>query len=146
MTTSIGIEDTYTSGIYAKRAVNIVRGRGAILWDEEGHEYIDCTSALGVTNIGHGRPEVAEALATQARQLINCPELFYNTVRGKLLQRLAQITPQNIHNFFLCNSGTEAIEGALKIARLVTGRIEIVATLRGYHGRTMGALSTTWEP
>jgi predicted acetylornithine/succinylornithine family transaminase len=146
MTTPTEIEDTYTSGVYSKRAINIVKGQDATLWDEEGHSYIDCTSSLGVANIGYGRLEVAEALAIQARQLISCSELFYNTVRGQLLQRLAQVTPEHINNFFLCNSGTEAIEGALKIARLVTGRTGIVATLRGYHGRTMGALSTTWEP
>lgn len=146
MSTIIDIENTYTSGVYGKRQIAIVRGKGALLWDAEGHEYIDCAGGHGVANIGHGRTEIAAVLAAQAQHLITCPEIFYNDVRARLLERLEQITPESITNFFLCNSGTEAIEGALKFARLATGRVGIVATLRGFHGRTMGALSTTWEP
>ena len=146
MSTIIDVENTYTSGVYGKRQIAIVRGKGALLWDVDGHEYIDCAGGHGVANIGHGRTEIAAVLAAQAQRLITCPEIFYNDIRARLLERLAQITPESITNFFLCNSGTEAVEGALKFARLVTGRIGIVATLRGFHGRTMGALSTTWDP
>jgi predicted acetylornithine/succinylornithine family transaminase/N-acetyl-ornithine/N-acetyl-lysine deacetylase len=146
MSTIIDVENTYTSGVYGKRQIAIVRGKGALLWDADGHEYIDCAGGHGVANIGHGRTEIAAVLAAQAQRLITCPEIFYNDVRARLLERLAQITPEGITNFFLCNSGTEAVEGALKFARLATGRTGIVATLRGFHGRTMGALSTTWEP
>lgn len=146
MSTIIDIENTYTSGVYGKRQIAIVRGKGALLWDADGHEYIDCAGGHGVANIGHGRTEIAAVLAAQAQRLITCPEIFYNDVRARLLERLAQITPEGITNFFLCNSGAEAVEGALKFARLATGRTGIVATLRGFHGRTMGALSTTWEP
>ncbi len=138
-------ENTYTSGVYSKRPVVIVRGSGALLWDAEGREYIDCAAGHGVANIGHGRSDIAAALAFQAQRLISCPEIVYNDVRARLLERLAQVTPTELSHFFLCNSGTEAIEGALKFARLATGRTGIVATLRGFHGRTMGALSTTWE-
>src|SRR5438132_1567775 len=145
MTTAIDLENTYTSGVYSKRLVVIVRGRGALLWDEEGREYIDCAAGHGVANIGHGRPEIAAALAAQAQRLITCPEIVYNDVRARLLERLAHLTPEGLNHFFLCNSGTEAVEGALKFARLATGRTGIIATLRGFHGRTMGALSTTWE-
>jgi predicted acetylornithine/succinylornithine family transaminase/N-acetyl-ornithine/N-acetyl-lysine deacetylase len=146
MSTIIDVENSYTSGVYGKRQIAIVRGKGALLWDADGHEYIDCAGGHGVANIGHGRTEIAAVLAAQAQRLITCPEIFYNDVRARLLERLAQITPEGITNFFLCNSGTEAIEGALKFARLATGRMGIVATLRGFHGRTMGSLSTTWEP
>jgi predicted acetylornithine/succinylornithine family transaminase/N-acetyl-ornithine/N-acetyl-lysine deacetylase len=146
MSPIIDIENTYTSGVYGKRQIAIVRGKDALLWDADGHEYIDCAGGHGVANIGHGRTEIAAVLAAQAQRLITCPEIFYNDVRARLLERLAQITPEGITNFFLCNSGTEAVEGALKFARLATGRTGIVATLRGFHGRTMGALSTTWEP
>ncbi len=144
--TSIELERTYTSGVYNKRPVSIVRGEGALLWDADGREYIDCASGHGVANIGHGRTEIAAALALQAQRLITCPESVYNDVRASLLERLAHITPDGLSRFFLCNSGTEAVEGALKFARLATGRTGIVATLRGFHGRTMGALSATWEP
>ncbi len=146
MSTIIDVENTYTSGVYGKRQIAIVRGKGALLWDVDGHEYIDCAGGHGVANIGHGRTEIAAVLAAQAQRLITCPEIFYNDVRACLLERLVQITPEEITNIFLCNSGSEAVEGALKFARLVTGRVGIVATLRGFHGRTMGALSTTWDP
>ena len=146
MMTNMELENTYTSGVYNKRPVNIVRGAGALLWDADGREYIDCSAGHGVANIGHGRTEVAAALALQAQRLITCPESVYNDVRASLLERLALITPDSLSRFFLCNSGTEAVEGALKFARLATGRTGIVATLRGFHGRTMGALSATWEP
>lgn len=139
-------EDRYTSGVYGKRAVAIVRGQGALLWDVEGREYIDCIAGHGVANIGHGRSEIAAALAAQAQRLITCPETLYNDMRARLLERLAQITPPGLTHAFLCNSGTEAVEGAFKFARLATGRTGIVATLRGFHGRSMGALSATWEP
>ena len=144
--TYLETEATYTSGVYSKRPVVIVRGQGAILWDEDGHEYIDCAAGHGVANLGHGRPEIAEAIAEQARRLITCPEIVYNDTRARLLERLAALVPIEQARIFLCNSGTEAIEGAIKFARLATGRTGIVATLRGFHGRSLGALSATWEP
>jgi predicted acetylornithine/succinylornithine family transaminase/N-acetyl-ornithine/N-acetyl-lysine deacetylase len=146
MTTTMELENTYTSGVYGKRPVVIVRGRGALLWDAEGREYIDCMAGHGVANIGHGRPEIAAALAEQAQRLITCPEIVYNDVRARLLERLVHLTPEGLEHVFLCNSGTEAVEGAFKFARLVTGRTGIIATLRSFHGRSMGALSATWEP
>ncbi|HEY0068454.1 MAG TPA: [LysW]-lysine hydrolase [Chloroflexia bacterium] len=141
----IDLESAHTSGVYGKRPVAIVRGNGALLYDAEGREYIDCAAGHGVANIGHGRPELAAAIAAQAHTLITCQEAFYNDVRGRLLSRLAALGPEGLDRFFLCNSGTEAVEGALKFARLAAGRTGFVATLRGFHGRTMGALSTTWE-
>ncbi len=146
MIATIDLENMYGSGVYSKRPVVIVRGSGASLWDAEGREYIDCTAGYGVANIGHGRPEIAAAIAAQAQRLITCPEIVYNDVRARLLERLAGLTPEGLSHIFLCNSGTEAVEGALKFARLATGRPGIVAALRSFHGRTMGALSTTWEP
>src|SRR6266852_1107613 len=146
MNAIIDLENTYTSGVYSKRPLAIIRGSGALVWDAEGREYIDCTAGHGVANIGHGRPEVAAAIAAQAQRLITCPEIFYNDVRARLLERLARLLPDGLAHIFLCNSGTEAVEGALKFARIATGRTGIIATFRGFHGRTMGALSTTWEP
>ena len=144
--TIIETEDTYTSGVYSKRPVAIVRGQGALLWDDAGREYIDCTAGHGVANLGHGRPEIAAAISEQALRLVTCPEIVYNDTRARLLERLANLLPMEQARIFLCNSGTEAVEGALKFARLATGRTGIIATLRGFHGRSMGALSATWEP
>ena len=146
MIATIDLENTYTSGVYSKRPVVIVRGNGALVWDAEGREYIDCTAGYGVASIGHGRPELAAALALQAQRLVTCPEIVYNDVRARLLERLARLTPGGLTRIFLCNSGAEAVEGAFKFARVATGRSGIIATLRGFHGRTMGALSATWEP
>ncbi len=146
MNTIIETEQLYTSGVYGKRPVAIVRGQHATLWDAEGHAYIDCVAGQGVANIGHGRPEIASALAAQAQRLITCPEIFYNDVRSRLLERLARLVPVEHARIFLCNSGTESVEGAFKFARLATGRTGIIAAMRGFHGRTMGALSATWEP
>jgi acetylornithine/LysW-gamma-L-lysine aminotransferase len=139
-------EERYSSGVYSKRGVTIVRGEGTRLWDAEGNAYLDCATGMGVASIGHAHPRVAETLAEQARTLITCPELFYNDRRAALLEKLATITPPGLNRFFLCNSGTEAVEGALKFARASTGKNDIIAANRGYHGRTLGALAATWDP
>ncbi len=137
------LEDSHTSGVYSKRPVAIVRGQGAHIWDSDGKEYIDCVGGQGTGNLGHANPKVAQALYDQAMRIISCPEMFYNPQRAALEERLTQLT--GMPRIFLCNSGTEAVEGALKIARLTTGRTGYVATMRGFHGRSMGALSATWE-
>jgi acetylornithine/LysW-gamma-L-lysine aminotransferase len=139
-------EERYSTGVYSKREVTIVRGEGTHLWDEHGKEYIDCAAGMGVASLGHAHPIVAEAIAAQARTLITCPELFYNDQRAQLLERLAAVTPPGLNRIFLCNSGTEAVEGALKFARMSTGKPNIIATMRAFHGRTMGALAATWDP
>ncbi len=137
------LEDQYTSGLYTKRPLVIVRGQGAHLWDADGREYIDCVGGQGAANLGHANPQVAQAIAEQAATLISCPEMFYNDRRAALEQKLCKLA--GFPRVYLCNSGTEAIAAALKFARLATGRTGIVATMRGFHGRTMGALSATWE-
>src|SRR5205085_1928441 len=93
-----------------------------------------------------GNAAVADAVAQQARVLASCTELFYNDRRAELYEVLAGILPASLDRFFLCDSGTEAVEGALKCARAATKRTGIVATMRGFHGKTMGALSATWGP
>lgn len=141
----IATESAYTSGAYPKRPIAIVRGVGATLWDADGREYIDCVGGQGAANLGHAHPAVVAAIREQAGRLISCPEIFYNDVRAAYLQELAAALPYTAR-IFLCNSGAEAIEGALKIARLHTGRTGVVAAVRAFHGRTMGALSATFEP
>jgi acetylornithine/LysW-gamma-L-lysine aminotransferase len=137
------LEDTYGSGAYLKRDIQIVRGEGAILWDDQGNAYIDCVGGQGTANLGHAHPAVLAALQKQAAELITCPELFHNPVRARFQAELCKAS--GMSRVFLCNSGAEANEGALKIARLKTGRTGVIATMRGFHGRTMGALSATWE-
>ena len=144
MSEIIDTESKYSPGCYPMRDVVIVRGEGAILWDENGEEYIDCVAGFGTANVGHSNPYVIEAICEQSKKLITCPSVFYNDKRAELMKKLDEITPENLNRFFFCNSGTEAVEAALKFARLATGRTEIIATNRGFHGRTFGALSATW--
>jgi acetylornithine/LysW-gamma-L-lysine aminotransferase len=146
MATIQEVEERYSTGVYNKRDVTIVRGQGTRLWDEQGKEYLDCATGMGVASVGHANSQVAEALAAQAHTLITCPELFYNDRRAALLKKLAAVTPPGLDRIFLCNSGTEAIEGAFKFARMSTGKPNIIATMRGFHGRTLGALAATWDP
>ena len=139
------IESTHTSGVYPKRDLTIVRGQGAYLWDDQGRRYIDCVGGQGAANLGHSHPAIVEAIDQQARTLISCPEIFYNDVRAQYLAELTAAAPGDLNRAFLSNSGTEAIEAAIKFARVSTGRREIVAAMRGFHGRSMGALSATWN-
>jgi LysW-gamma-L-lysine/LysW-L-ornithine aminotransferase len=142
----IAQESAHTAGFYPKRQVAIVRGQGAALWDADGREYIDCVGGQGAANLGHAHPAVVAAIQAQAATLMSCPEIFYNDQRAAYLSELVAALPAGMDRAFLCNSGAEAIEGALKIARLVTGRPNVIATVRGFHGRTLGALSATYEP
>ncbi len=141
----INLEDCYDSALYPRRPLAVVRGEGARLWDANGQMYIDCVAGHGVANIGHANPAVNEAVAAQAQRLMVCPNGFYNDTRAHLLAELIRIAPAGLERAFLCNSGTEAVEAALKFSRLNDGRKKAVAAMRGFHGRTFGALSATWR-
>ncbi len=139
------IESTYTSGVYAKRDLVITHGQGATLYDEDGNAYIDCVGGQGAANLGHAHPAIIAALAEQSQQMISCPEMFYNPQRAALEEKLISIAPKGMQRVFLTNSGTESVEAAFKFARYSTKRRKIIATMRGFHGRSMGALSATWN-
>ena len=136
-------EREYALEVFPKRDITLVRGEGAWVWDDAGRRYIDCVGGIGVASVGHANPAVAEAVAEQARILVSCPGMFYNDVRARLLAELASIAPGGLTRGFLCNSGAEAVEAAIKLARLATGRAGVVSAMRGFHGRTLGALSAT---
>jgi len=140
------LEQTYELAVYPRRDIVVVRGRGARLFDENGREYIDCAANVGVSNIGHGNEAVARAVHDQYLTLGNCYSMFYNPVRARLAEKLASLAPGNLNRVFFCNSGAEATEAALKFSRASTGRPEIIAAMRGFHGKTMGALAATWGP
>jgi acetylornithine/LysW-gamma-L-lysine aminotransferase len=140
------VELRHGSGVYKTREVALVRGQAATVWDADGREYLDCAAGHGVASLGHCHPAVVEALARQASELLTCPGSFPNGRRARLLERLAGLLPRGISRFFLCNSGTEAVEASIKFARFATRRPGVVAARRAFHGRTMGALSATWEP
>lgn len=138
------LENQHGSGAYGKRPTALVRGEGVYAFDQLGNRYLDATSGQGVAALGHCHPAVVDAISKQAATLITCQESFYNDRRAELYELLASITPADLNRFFLCNSGAEANEGALKVAKLLTRRDGIVAAKRSFHGRTTGALSVTW--
>ncbi len=131
--------------LYAKRDIALVRGDGAYLWDSDGKQYLDLMSNYGVNILGHNHPRVTEAITQQASTLLNCHQSFANDVRVALLEKLISVAPAGLNQVFLSNSGTEAIEAALKFAWIASGRTKIVAAKRGYHGRTIGSLAATAE-
>ncbi|HNV94426.1 MAG: Glutamate-1-semialdehyde 2,1-aminomutase [Candidatus Methanofastidiosum methylothiophilum] len=139
------LEEKYGSGVYYKRDIEIVRGKGVYLYDSQNNEYIDCVGGHGVCLFGHSHPNIIKAIKDQSDKLISCPEIFYNDKRAELLEKLAEITPKGLTKTFLSNSGTEAVEAALKFSRKITGKTDIISFTFGFHGRTMGALSATWK-
>lgn len=141
------IEEQILGGTTARRGDAVfVRGEGCWLIDSNGRRYLDLSSAQGVAMLGHCHPRVSDAVARQARTLMLCPSYLYNDVRAEFARALTDVLPAHLPHVFLANSGAEAVDGALKFARLATGRRTFVAATKGFHGRTMGALSVTWEP
>jgi acetylornithine/LysW-gamma-L-lysine aminotransferase len=123
----------------------LVRGEGAYLWDTTGRRFVDLGATHGVGNLGASPPEVADAIARQAHELLYIGSGYGSPVRAAFLDRLLGLLPSRFGPVFLSNSGTEAVETAIKIARGATGRPGVVAAMRGFHGRTLGALSATWR-
>ncbi len=137
------LENEHQPSLYAKREIALVRGKGSYLFDSDGRRYLDGMSNYGVAILGHADEEYAAALTEQLHTLATGHQSFYNDVRAELLAELAAIAPSGLTRYFLSNSGSEAIEAALKFARVATGRSKLVAAKRGYHGRTLGALAAT---
>ncbi|MGB9659912.1 MAG: aspartate aminotransferase family protein [Nitrososphaerales archaeon] len=139
------IEDRHFAPVYEKLPVVIVKGQGATLWDVNGKEYIDCMGGYGVAIVGHCNKKVIDAINEQSKRLIICHGSLYNDVRANLLEKIVKISPKGLDDVYLSNSGAEAVECALKLARRYSGKPEVIAMTRGYHGKTLGALSATWS-
>ena len=142
----IDLENKYLPSIFGRRPIVLEKGKGSLVWDSNGKEYIDCVGGNGVCLIGHSHPKLISAIHTQAEQLITSAYLFYNEQRAILAEKLAKLTPNPLETVFFSNSGAESVECALKLARKATGKKDIVAMKKGFHGRTFGALSATWNP
>ena len=140
------LEHDYGIALQAKRDLVAVRGKGACLYDEADREYLDFAAGIAVASLGHCHPKLVAAIQQQAETLITCPNIMYNDVRSQLLKKLVEVTPSALTRAYLANSGAETIEAALKFARLHTGRTNFVSAMRGFHGRTMGAVSATYTP
>jgi acetylornithine/LysW-gamma-L-lysine aminotransferase len=139
------IDTRYLANVFSKKPVVFTRGKGALLWDINGKEYLDCASSYGVGALGHCHPKIVSAIKAQAEQLITCHSCYYNDKRAEFIEKLVKITPNGLDKAFLSNSGAETVECAIKLARKATGKTEIIALMGSYHGKTMGALSATWD-
>lgn len=133
--------EKYIFNTYTRQPIAIKSARGAIVTDVGGKEYIDCVAGIAVNNVGHCHPSVVNAIKRQAEQLIHVSNLYYTEKQAVLAEELVNLTCMDC--VFFCNSGAEAVEGALKLARKASGRKEFIATEHAFHGRTRGALSVT---
>ncbi|MCW4015562.1 MAG: aspartate aminotransferase family protein [Candidatus Bathyarchaeota archaeon] len=141
----IDLEEKIMAQTFAKRDLVLTRGKGALVWDIDGNEYIDCTGSYGVAVVGHCHPKVVKAVQKQVETLIACHASFYNDSRSILLEKLIGLAPKGMDRVFLANSGAESVECAIKLARKASGKPEIIAMMGAFHGKTMGALSATWK-
>jgi len=138
-------EDLYVGNIYQRFPINIAKGKGATVWDTSGREYIDCMGGYGVALVGHCNDRVVQAIKDQVENLITCHMSIYNDTRLKFLQKISEISPKQLSKFFFSNSGAESVEAAIKFSRKYTGKSGIISMNGGYHGKTFGALSVTFN-
>jgi len=143
------LESQYVLQNYARYPIVIHRGKGCHVYDANGTRYLDFISGIGVNALGHAHPRIVKVIRDQAALLMHCSNLYYHEFQGPLAKKLAEIS--GLQRTFFCNSGTEAMEGALKMARAHGNKIsrdktEIVALDNSFHGRTLGALSVTGQP
>ena len=139
-------EDKFMGGLYQRFPVTIESGLGARVWDTDGREYIDCMGGYGVALVGHRNERVVNAIRTQAEKIITVHSSLYSRVREEFLERLIGEAPEGLSQVHLNNSGAESVEAAIKFARKFTGRKGMVAMRGSYHGKSMGALSLTFNP
>ncbi|MEL6614960.1 MAG: aspartate aminotransferase family protein [Bacteroidota bacterium] len=140
----LALEDATTLPTYAKPPLALVRGENATVWTHDGREILDLYGGHCVALLGHCPPRVVEAVREQAGELMFYSNAVYSPVRAEASARLVGMAPEALSHVFWCNSGTEANEAALKLARAVTGRPRVVAMNEAFHGRTLGALAATW--
>ncbi|MGB8216654.1 MAG: acetylornithine transaminase [Candidatus Methanoperedens sp.] len=137
----VGKYEKYVFQTYTRQPIAIEKACGAVVTDVNGKEYIDCVAGIAVNNVGHCHPAVVNAIKRQAEQLIHVSNLYYTENQALLAEELSKLTM--LDRVFFCNSGAEAVEGALKLARKASDKKEFIATEHAFHGRTRGALSVT---
>ena len=144
---TLDLYQKYVIGNYTRYPVCLVRGEGSYVWDDAGTRYLDLFPGWGCSLLGHCPPRVVEAVREQVGRLIHVPNTWYTEAQGQLAQALSERTTWKGQCFF-CNSGTEANEAAIKLARLhgQPGRYKIISMLNSFHGRTLGALTATGQP
>ncbi len=138
-------EDSFLINLYQRFPVTVERAQGATIWDADGKEYIDCMGGYGVAIIGHCNKDVINAITLQMNKLMVCHMSTYNDSRLQFLSKLNSIAPENLSRIFFSNSGAESIEAALKFSRKFSQKGGIISMYGGYHGKTFGALSVTYN-
>ncbi|MEM2095422.1 MAG: aminotransferase class III-fold pyridoxal phosphate-dependent enzyme, partial [Candidatus Caldarchaeum sp.] len=128
------------------RDLKIVKAEGQYVWDDTGRQYLDFYTGYGVAFLGHRHPRIVKALREQMEKYITVPPSFDTEVKQECLEKLGKILPNHLERVYFMNSGSEAVEMALKAARKITGRRKVMAFINSFHGRTMAALSATWNP
>ena len=139
-------EEEFMGNLYQRFPVTIRKGSGSTVWDDAGKQYIDCMGGYGVALVGHRNERVVKALQAQLEEIITVHSSLYNTTRLQFLKKLISVSPQGLSQVHLNNSGAEAIEAAIKFARKHTGKKRMIAMRGSYHGKSMGALSLTFNP
>jgi acetylornithine/N-succinyldiaminopimelate aminotransferase len=144
---TIAIEDAHTPPFFAKIPIAVERGDGVYVWNEEGIRYLDLTAGWGVTSIGHAHPVIQAALTAQGARLLQGPNagLTYSPARADLLALLAGLLPPDLTRVFFANSGAEANDAAIKLARKISGRRGLIAMHGSFHGRTISTVSATGQ-
>ena len=144
---TIATEDAHCAPFFNKTPISIERGEGLYVWDEDGNEYMDFTAGWGVTCLGHAHPVITEALAAQSRKIMQNPNsgITYSPARARLLSLLMEILPKGLTRVFFSNSGAEANDASIKLARKATGRLDVVSTDLSFHGRTISTASATGQ-
>lgn len=142
---TIDIEDRLGITFCQRQPIAIERGEGSYVWDESGKKYLDFTSGWGVTCLGHSHPIITQAINQQAQKIIQNPNsgFTYSPARASLLSILKSVLPANLSKVYFANSGAEANDAAIKLARKITGKSKIVSTLGSFHGRTFNTLSVS---
>lgn len=137
-------EDKYQVATYAKMNIAVERGQGSRVWTSDGTEYLDLYGGHAVCATGHSHPHVVKAIQEQAAKVLFYSNLVYSSTRGKAAEKLVSVAPAELTQAFFCNSGTEANENAMRMARMATERQKIVSFSGGFHGRTADSISATF--
>jgi acetylornithine/N-succinyldiaminopimelate aminotransferase len=140
----VAIEDRYQLATYKKMPIVAERGSGVWLYTPDGQKYLDLYGGHAVAGTGHSHPQVVAALREQADKLLFYSNLVYSGARARAAKKLASIAPSPLARVFFCNSGSEANENAMRMARLATGRENVITFSNGFHGRTADAISATF--
>lgn len=138
------VEDEFQLGTYKKMPIAVERGSGSWIWTSEGERYLDLYGGHAVCATGHSHPHVVKAIKAQSEQVLFYSNLVYSDIRGRVAAKLVSVAPDGLSKAFFCNSGTEANENAMRMARMATGRQQIVSFGGGFHGRTADSISATF--